>query len=95
MQKPVILDNGNHSPTTIQTSSPLLNPTLESQLCVGGYVHAHEPLCSIKPTFQTFGAKEANFLLCSTPHISQSITSWETNVGHIRKREREVFSRSA
>lgn len=35
MRKPVVLDNGNHSPTTIQATSPLLNPTLESQLHTG------------------------------------------------------------
>lgn len=57
MQKPVILDNGNHSPTTIQAASPLLNPTLEAQLRGGGSACVHERLCSIKPTFQTFGAK--------------------------------------
>lgn len=53
----MILDNGNHSPTTIQAASPLLNPTPESQLHVGGSAHVHEPLCSIKPTFQMFAAK--------------------------------------
>lgn len=71
MQKPVSLNNGNHSPTTIQGTSPLLNPTLESQLHVGGNAHVHEPLCSIKPTFQMFGDKQTNLLLCSTSHISQ------------------------
>jgi len=71
MQKPVILDNANHSATTIQATSPLLNPTLESQLYIGGGGGVHEPLRSIKPTFQTFGAKQASSLLCSTPHISQ------------------------
>lgn len=64
MQRPVILDNGNHSPAT----SPLLKPTLESRQHAHGNAHVHEPLCS---TFQRFGAKQVNFLLSSTPHISQ------------------------
>lgn len=60
MQKPVILDNGNHSPTTILATSPLLNPTRESQLHAGGSALAREPLCNIKPAFQMFGARESS-----------------------------------
>lgn len=71
MQRPVILDIGNHSPATSQATSPLLKPTLEYELHVRGSAHVQEPLCSNKPSFQKFGAKQVSFLLSTTPHISQ------------------------
>lgn len=70
-KKPVILDNGNHSPTTTQATSPSLNPTPASQLHVGGCAHAHESLCSMKLPFEILSVKQANFLRGRTQHISQ------------------------